>query len=152
MYQSTKLFSGYSCCFRQWKAEHSHCRFLHGYALSFRVTFTGELDTRNWVCDFGCFSKNGIKERLSYLFDHTTIIAHDDPQLEKFRTLEQEGLIQLRVVGAVGAECFAQLVCTEVNRLLLEDEEHSGRVQAVKVECMENDKNSAVFFLGDKLF
>ena len=147
MYRSTKLFSGYSCCFRQWKAEHSHCRFLHGYALSFRVTFAGELDERNWVCDFGCFSKNGIKERLSYLFDHTTIIAHDDPQLVMFQELEQKGLIQLRVVDAVGAERFAQLVCTEVNQLLLGDKAHAGRVQAVQVECMENEKNSALFCL-----
>lgn len=147
MYRSTKLFSGYSCCFRQWKAEHSHCRFLHGYALSFRVTFAGELDERNWVCDFGCFSKNGIKARLSHLFDHTTIIAHDDPQLAMFQELAQKGLIQLRVVDAVGAECFAQLVCEEVNLLLLNDKSHAGRVQAVQVECMENEKNSALFCL-----
>lgn len=146
MYRSTKLFSGYSCCFRQWKAEHSHCRFLHGYALSFRVTFAGELDERNWVCDFGCFSKNGIKERLSSLFDHTTIIAHDDPQLAMFQELAQKGLIQLRVVDAVGAERFAQLVCDEVNQLLLNDKAHAGRVQAVQVECMENEKNSAIFY------
>ena len=148
MYHSTKLFSGYSCCFRQWKAEHSHCRFLHGYALSFRVTFAGELDERNWVCDFGCFSKNGIKARLSHLFDHTTIIAHDDPQLAMFQELAQKGLIQLRVVEAVGAERFAQLVCDEVNQLLLNDNAHAGRVQAVQVECMENEKNSAIFYSG----
>ena len=147
MYRSTKLFSGYSCTFRQWRAVHSHCRFLHGYALSFRVTFAGELDERNWVCDFGCFSNNGVKERLSYLFDHTTIIAHDDPELSLFHELEQKGLIQLRVVNAVGAECFAQLVCDELNRLLNNDEDHAGRVQAIEVECMENEKNSAIFSL-----
>ena len=147
MFRSSKLFSGYSCCFRQWRATHSHCRFLHGYALSFRVTFAGSLDDRNWVCDFGCFSKNGVKERLSYLFDHTTIIAHDDPDLARFHELEEQGLIQLRVVHAVGAECFAQLVCEEINRLLLADEAHAGRVKAVEVECMENEKNAAIFSL-----
>jgi 6-pyruvoyltetrahydropterin/6-carboxytetrahydropterin synthase len=145
MYQSTKLFSGYSCCFRQWKATHSHCQFLHGYAMSFRVTFAGDLDERNWVCDFGCFSKNGIKDRLAYLFDHTTIVADDDPELEVFQELEKKGLIQLRVVDAVGAERFAQLVCLEINRLLLKDKRHAGRVRAIHVECMENEKNSAIF-------
>lgn len=145
MYRSTKLFSGYSCCFRQWRAKHSHCRFLHGYALSFRVTFAGELDERNWVCDFGCFSKNGIKDRLSYLFDHTTIIALDDPERAMFQELEERGLLQLRLVEAVGAERFAQLVCEEINSLLLQDAAHAGRVRAVEVECMENEKNSAIY-------
>lgn len=148
MHQSTKLFSGFSCCFRQWRATHSHCQFLHGYALSFRVTFSGELDTRNWVCDFGCFSKNGIKSRLAYLFDHTTLIAADDPQRSSFQKLEEQGLIQLRIVEAVGAERFAQLVCMEINALLLKDEAHAGRVHATRVECMENDKNSAIFSMG----
>ena len=52
-FTSTKLFDGYSTCFRQWKADGTHCKFLHGYAVSFRVWFEGELDERNWVWDFG---------------------------------------------------------------------------------------------------
>ena len=43
-FTSTKLFDGYSTCFRQWKATDTHCSYLHGYALSFRVWFEGELD------------------------------------------------------------------------------------------------------------
>jgi 6-pyruvoyltetrahydropterin/6-carboxytetrahydropterin synthase len=52
-FKSTKLFDGYSACFRQWRAEGTHCKFLHGYAVSFKVTFEGDLDERNWVFDFG---------------------------------------------------------------------------------------------------
>ena len=52
-YRSTKVFDGFSTVFRQWKAEGTHCRFLHGYGISFKVTFEGELDNRNWVWDFG---------------------------------------------------------------------------------------------------
>ena len=47
-YKSTKLFDGYSTA-RQWRTEHSHCKFLHGYAMKFKVTFTGRLDELNWV-------------------------------------------------------------------------------------------------------
>ena len=148
MFQSTKYFSGYSCCFRQWRATHSHCRFLHGYGLSFRVVFQGDLDLRNWVCDFGCFKRNGIADRLSFLFDHTTIIAEDDPEISNFYMLEEKGLVQLRVVAAVGAERFAELVCHEVNALLDTDSEHAGRVRAVQVECFENERNSAVYTLS----
>ena len=38
----------YSTAFRQWRSK-SHCKYLHGYSLSFKVTFEGELDERNWV-------------------------------------------------------------------------------------------------------
>jgi hypothetical protein len=27
-FQSTKLFDGYTACFRQWKAEDTHCSFF----------------------------------------------------------------------------------------------------------------------------
>ena len=36
VWRSTKTYGheeGLSCCFRQWRATHSHCRLLHGYAL-----------------------------------------------------------------------------------------------------------------------
>jgi 6-pyruvoyltetrahydropterin/6-carboxytetrahydropterin synthase len=52
-FRSTKIFDGYSTVFRQWKADGTHCQFLHGYGISFKVWFEGELDGRNWVWDFG---------------------------------------------------------------------------------------------------
>ena len=110
MHYSTKRFSGYSTCFRQWRATHSHCQYLHGYAMEFKVTFDGPLDERNWVMDFGAFKHNGIKEHLSYMFDHTTIVAADDPELDQFKHLESQGLIQLRVLDHVGCEKFAEYV------------------------------------------
>ncbi|HEX2555077.1 MAG TPA: hypothetical protein VHL98_15360, partial [Microvirga sp.] len=42
IYRSTKVYDhneGLSCCFRQWRATHSHCRLLHGYALAFKFVF-----------------------------------------------------------------------------------------------------------------
>ena len=38
-FQSSKVFDGFSTVFRQWKAETTHCRFLHGYGISFKVYF-----------------------------------------------------------------------------------------------------------------
>lgn len=29
MYQSTKVIELGSCAFRQWRAEHSHCKYIH---------------------------------------------------------------------------------------------------------------------------
>lgn len=45
VYRSTKTYghnAGLSCAFRQWKAN-SHCKYLHGYALSFKFVFEGKL-------------------------------------------------------------------------------------------------------------
>ena len=140
MYYSTKRFSGYSTCFRQWRATHSHCRFLHGYAMEFKVTFQGPLDERNWVMDFGAFKRNGIKEHLSNMFDHTTVVAADDPELEHFKTLEEKGLIQLRILDHVGCEKFAEYVFHAIQSRL-----DSGNARVLRVECFENGKNSAIF-------
>ena len=41
------------------------------------------------------------------MFDHTTVVAKDDPQLEHFKQLSYKNLIQLRVINDVGCEKFA---------------------------------------------
>jgi len=149
-FQSTKIFDGYSCVFRQWKAEGTHCRFLHGYGVSFRVWFEGELDQRNWVWDFGGMkrAKNTIdgmnpKAWMDYMFDHTVIIADDDPYLSYFRNMDIEGIVQLRVIPAVGAEQFAKYIFKKINDFV--QVETGGRVQVVKVEFMEHSKNTAIY-------
>jgi 6-pyruvoyltetrahydropterin/6-carboxytetrahydropterin synthase len=149
-FQSTKLFDGYSACFRQWKAEGTHCRFLHGYAVSFRVWFEGELDERNWVWDFGGMKRaKGNIEGMSpkaffdYLLDHTTIVAQDDPYLDLFQQMHYDDIIQLRILPAVGCERFAEFLYEKINTFLLE--ETNGRVRATKVEVYEHERNSASY-------
>ena len=149
-YNSTKLFDGYSTCFRQWRAEGTHCRFLHGYAVSFRVWFEGELDHRNWVWDFGGMKRatatiEGMspKDYFAYLLDHTTIVAEDDPYLEQFIQMALDGIIQLRVLPATGCERFAEYLYTTINDFL--KTETKGRVKAVKVEVYEHERNSASY-------
>jgi len=149
-FQSTKLFDGFSCVFRQWRAEGTHCRFLHGYGVSFRVWFEGELDERNWVWDFGGMKRakgtiDGMnpKEWMDYMFDHTTIIAEDDPGLGGFKTMNDLGIIQLRIIPAVGAEQFAKYVYEKLNTFIQEETE--GRVKIARVEFMEHAKNTAIY-------
>ena len=149
-FQSTKLFDGYSACFRQWKADGTHCRFLHGYAVSFRVWFEGDLDHRNWVWDFGGMkrAKHNIDYRtpndyFAWLLDHTTIVAEDDPYLPQFKQMDQDGVIQLRVLPSVGCERFAEFLFNKINDFLVVETE--GRVRAVKVQVYEHDKNSASY-------
>ena len=149
-FKSSKLFDGYSTCFRQWKAEDTHCKFLHGYAVSFRVWFEGDLDHRNWVFDFGGMKRAKTKidgktpkEFFTWLLDHTTVIAEDDPHLGLFQEMDDDGIIQLRVLPATGCERFAEYLYHKINNFL--KEETQGRVQAVKVEVYEHERNSASY-------
>jgi 6-pyruvoyltetrahydropterin/6-carboxytetrahydropterin synthase len=149
-FQSTKIFDGYSTVFRQWRADGTHCRFLHGYGISFKITFEGDLDERNWVWDFGGMkrAKNKIdgmnpKEWMDYMFDHTYIIASDDPYLPNAMEMDQAGIAQTRVVPATGAEQFAKFIYDKVNKFVLE--ETNNRVRVVSVEFREHAKNSAIY-------
>ena len=150
MFKSTKIFDGFSCCFRQWKAETTHCRFLHGYGVSFQVTFEGKPDHRNWVWDFGGMKRAKTlidgkqpKAWMDWMFDHTVIVAKDDPMLDYFYHLDNQGVIQLREVEATGAEKFAEFIFHKLNNFV--KTETQERVQVVKVEFMEHGKNTAIY-------
>ncbi|MDB4232187.1 6-carboxytetrahydropterin synthase [Candidatus Pelagibacter sp.] len=149
-FQSTKVFDGYSTVFRQWRAEGTHCQFLHGYGISFKITFEGDLDERNWVWDFGGMKRakgtiDGMqpKEWMDRMFDHTYIIADDDPFKPKAIEMHLGGIVQLRIVPATGAEQFAKFIYDKVNPFILE--ETDNRVRVVSVEFMEHGKNTAIY-------
>tara|TARA_R110000796_G_scaffold245076_1_gene368916 strand:- start:59 stop:517 length:459 start_codon:yes stop_codon:yes gene_type:complete len=150
MFQSTKVFDGFSCCFRQWKADTTHCRFLHGYGVSFKVKFEGNLDHRNWVWDFGGMKRastkiDGLSPKawMDYMFDHTVIIADDDPHKEEFLEMDTAGVAQIRVVPATGAEKFAEYIFHKLNNFV--KNETKERVRVVKVEFREHGKNAAIY-------
>lgn len=148
MYISTKTFGhqlGLSACFRQWKAE-SHCRFLHGYALSIRMEFEADqLDRRNWVVDFG--SLKGFKAMLEGTFDHKMLVAKDDPQLKAMLDLVDIGVAEVIVVDATGCEAFAKLIF-ECGEVWLKDNGYAPRVRMRMVEVSEHGANSAIYREG----
>jgi 6-pyruvoyltetrahydropterin/6-carboxytetrahydropterin synthase len=149
-YLSTKRFENFSVALRQHKAQHSHCKLLHGYALEFKVWFASveeleekQLDEMSWIVDYGLFSRNGLKQWMNEMFDHTTLIEKDDPQLETFKFLEELGLCDLRIMNAMGAESCAKLVFDKFNDVFSKTE--GGRVKVVRVECFENKNNSSIY-------
>jgi 6-pyruvoyltetrahydropterin/6-carboxytetrahydropterin synthase len=149
-FQSTKVFDGYSTVFRQWRAEGTHCSFIHGYGISFKIIFEGELDERNWVWDFGGMkrAKNTIdgvspKVWMDYMFDHTYIIAEDDPFLPEAIKMDKAGIVQLRIIPATGAEQFAKFIYDKTSEFIKIETE--GRVRVVSVEFREHAKNSAIY-------
>jgi len=130
---------GLSCAFRQWRAE-SHCRLIHGYSLGFRFTFEAEtLDDKNWVYDFG--DMGFVKEFLEDNFDHILMIAFDDPRKQDLYNLD--GIAEIRELPVVGCEAFAEYVYSYVNQEV--EQQTTGRVKLVSVECFEHGANSALF-------
>lgn len=146
MYRVTKTFGhdlGLSAAFRQWRAQ-SHCKRIHGYALSFALTFeAATLDDRNWVVDFGDFTE--IKNGLKQLFDHKLLVAADDPERVTLEALGSAGIADVEIVQAVGCEAFAEIVFNNVARWLARHREYGRRVQLVLVEVCEHGANKAGF-------
>lgn len=157
-FYSTKTYGndrGLSCCFRQWRSTHSHCSLLHGYSIGIRIVFECEsLDERNWVMDFGGLGE--FKHWLEYMFDHTILVAEDDPHIDFFLSMvsikggyKDKGIVDLRVVPGVGCERFSELAYNKLSELLDEDRK-SGKllnktVRVKSVEVFEHGANSAIY-------
>ena len=149
IYRVEKYLDGFSTCFRQWNAEHSHCRFLHGYAIAFKLHFKAQsLDKHNWVWDFGWLKDQNylidgktVKEWFHYMFDHTVVLSEKDPELNTFIELEKKGILQLRQLPYFSCEGIAEFVLKKLQPLV---KKHSdNRVMAYKIDVYENNKNMA---------
>jgi len=145
MYYSTKRYGhnlGLSACFRQPHADHSHCRFLHGYSLAFKFIFSAnQLDERNWVVDFGGLKP--LKNWLEDTFDHKVVLDKNDPHLDDFKLLEEKGLAELTILDGVGVEKFAEHAFHKAQEIV--QQQTNGRCWVVSCECAEHGANSAIF-------
>ena len=139
---SSKLIELGSTAFRQPRAE-SHCRYIHGYQLKAEVTFAcNELDNNNWVFDFG--GLKDLKHIYKTQFDHTLVIANDDPEIELLKELNVRGLAQLRIMtGGVGIERFAEWCFKTADSFV--DEATNGRVWVESVTVYEHEDNFASY-------
>jgi 6-pyruvoyltetrahydropterin/6-carboxytetrahydropterin synthase len=120
---------------------------LHGYSIGVRVVFEcDDLDERNWVMDFG--GLKSFKSWLEYMFDHTLIIANDDPEFDLLFDLPKH-IADVRVVPAVGCERFAEMAYNKMKEIL-EDDISEGRalnptVRVKSMEVFEHEGNSAIY-------
>jgi 6-pyruvoyltetrahydropterin/6-carboxytetrahydropterin synthase len=83
------------------------------------------------------------KEWMDYMFDHTMVIAEDDPFIESLKLMDQAGAAQIRIIPATGAEKFAEYIYNKLNEFVKTETE--GRVRVVKVKFMEHGKNAACY-------
>ena len=139
-YVSTKTYTqGFTVAYRQWRAD-SHCNVVHGYALSFHFEFeSDDLDVRNWVMDFGGLKP--LKHLLEDWFDHTFLVALDDPNYKDFKKLGELGLAKITEVEKTGCEGLADFLYEYINTIFLQDYGEANRIWCSRVEVRETDSN-----------
>lgn len=142
-YISTKTYRHLGpVAYRQWRSD-SHCNQVHGYALSFHFEFEADtLDARNWVVDFGGLKP--LKGLLEDWFDHTLLVAEDDPMKEHLLNLGALGLAKITLVEKTGCEGIADFLYQYVNEQFLPNYGEGERVWCSKVEVRETDSNMAM--------
>lgn len=143
-YFSTKTYNQIGpVAYRQWRAD-SHCNLIHGYAMSFHFEFEADtLDARNWVTDFGGLKP--LKGLLEDWFDHTLLVAEDDPQREALLNLGKLKLAKITEVEKTGCEGLADFLYKYINGIYLPNcgTAESERVWCCRVEVRETDNNMA---------
>lgn len=144
-YVSTKTYKEIGpVAYRQWRAE-SHCNHIHGYALSFHIEFESDkLDVRNWVVDFG--SLRSFKDKLEDWFDHTLLVAEDDPQRELLEQLGKAGLAKITYVERTGCEGLAKFLFDYLEEIWLPENGYKNTDREVfvrRVEVRETGGNMA---------
>ena len=142
-YGSTKTYKQLGpVAYRQWRAD-SHCNQIHGYALSFHFEFESDtLDVRNWVIDFGGLKP--LKGLLEDWFDHTLLVATDDPMREELLNLGKLKLAKITEVERTGCEGIADFLYEYVNTIFLPNYGEKDRVWCSRVEVRETDANMAM--------
>jgi 6-pyruvoyltetrahydropterin/6-carboxytetrahydropterin synthase len=142
-YISTKTYKQIGpVAYRQWKAD-SHCNLVHGYALSFHFEFESDtLDARNWVMDFG--GLRPLKDKLEEWFDHTLLVAQDDPHRDTLINLGKLGIAKITEVEKTGCEGLADFLYEYINTIFLPSYGEQARIWCCKVEVRETDVNMAM--------
>jgi 6-pyruvoyltetrahydropterin/6-carboxytetrahydropterin synthase len=142
---STKTYNQIGpVAYRQWRAD-SHCNLVHGYALSFHFEFECDtLDARNWCMDFG--GLRPLKDKLEEWFDHTLLVAQDDPHRDALINLGKLGIAKITEVERTGCEGLADFLYEYINTIFLPmyGREESRRIWCCRVEVRETDSNMAM--------
>jgi 6-pyruvoyltetrahydropterin/6-carboxytetrahydropterin synthase len=155
-FKSTKSFKNLPCGHAQYfdmtpDGKPGACAAVHGYDREVIFTFAGEIDQYGWIFPFGDLKK--VKEFLEFYFDHTTILAADDPRLDTIDLNQMDcgGLLgTLKVLpSGVSMEMSSMFIWERVNPFIYH--RTGGRVYVERVECREHERNSAMLEVDEHL-
>jgi 6-pyruvoyltetrahydropterin/6-carboxytetrahydropterin synthase len=111
--------------------------------LSIKFEFEAtELDENHWVVDFGSLKK--LRAKLENYFDHRTLVAKDDPNMDWFVEAQNRGIADLIVMDEIGCEKFAEFAYGLAYEWLREAG-YEPRCRVVSAEVREHGANSAIY-------
>jgi 6-pyruvoyl-tetrahydropterin synthase len=135
-----KLFDDLPCCHRSW-ANQGKRFFLHGDERTFEIEFAcaeTEPGTGLVVDDN---TLNQVRAAIRDQFDHTSLIAVDDPQRDLFDLLADRGVIDLRIMDNTATAGSAAWAFETVERIV--GQATAGRVWVSRIKARES-RNSVV--------
>jgi 6-pyruvoyltetrahydropterin/6-carboxytetrahydropterin synthase len=144
---------GYPCIFRNWRAT-THCNQWHGYDLMFEPTLEcdpHDLTPEGWVYDFGKFGP--LKERIEKHFDHTWLIAEDDPlfgvTLNYIHASQAFGqpCAKLIVLPSIGIEAFSLWLAAETTDIIYEEQQKRPSLKVRSARVFENNSNTGGYIV-----
>lgn len=147
---SKEYIDAFPVAYRQWRDDDKNgdipgCNKIHGYAFSIKFDFgSNTLDQRRWVQDYG--SLKPLKEFLQTQFDHTLLVASDDPELSWYKEAAARGIAKVIELPNLGCECLADMLYKYVNGVFIPTYFGSGeadRVWCYQVSVRETQSNVA---------
>jgi 6-pyruvoyltetrahydropterin/6-carboxytetrahydropterin synthase len=133
-----EVFDNLPCCHRSW-ANPGKRFFLHGYERTFEIEFAcAETEPDTGLVLYPNALKE-VQEVLRKQFDHTTLIAMNDPDRDLFELLADRGVIDLRVMENTGIGGSAAWVFDTVDSIV--GKATRGRVWVSRIKARESDTN-----------
>jgi len=94
------------------------------------------------VIDFGGLKE--LKWKLEEWFDHTLLVAMDDPQYDELMKLGELGLARITEVERTGCEGISAFLYEYINTIYLPQIGEKDRVWCTKVQTRETGSNMAM--------
>ena len=112
-----------------------------------RKDYTRKFQIRSSIAFYQKSEYNQILEWLKHMFDHTYLVAEDDPELDTFVDLAKKDLVDLRIVSATGCERFAEMAFDKADEIVKDIS--NGRCWVQSATVREHAHNSATCELAD---
>lgn len=133
-----KHFDSLPCCHRSWTNE-GRPFFLHGYERTFEIEFACAQTESGTGLVLDPDALEEVRAALQKQFDHTTLIAADDPERDLFELLADRGVIDLRIMDTTGMEGSAAWVFDTVESIVVRITQ--GRVWVSQIKARESQSN-----------
>lgn len=144
-FHARKVFESLPCCHRSWSNPGKRF-FLHGCERTFEIEFACAETEPGSGSVVDSAALNEVRAALRYQFDHTTLIAEDDPQRDLFELLAERGVVDLRIMDSTSMEGSAAWVFETAERIVALAT--GGRVWVSRIEASESRNNVVTLTAG----